>query len=196
MFAGTKLYFLSCACPALQGLQIQASAAGASSATKTINYDSTSLSWQQLNCQKVCDSNSLSWQQLNCQKVCDSNSLSWQQLNCQKVCDSNGLSWQQLNCQKVCDSNSLSWQQLNCQKVCDSFYVVFERYRASTRHLVCKNVWVFMGIWNLACKRYRSSEINHVYGYIYKCMFSLRLQISVSLKDSELLLSFVIVFLV
>ena len=35
---------LSCACPALQGLQMQASAAGASSATMTIDYDNNSLS--------------------------------------------------------------------------------------------------------------------------------------------------------
>ena len=37
-------FILSCACPALQGLQIQASAAGASSATVTVNYDNNSLS--------------------------------------------------------------------------------------------------------------------------------------------------------
>ena len=40
-----KLYSFFRTCPALQGLQIQASATGVSSATMTINYDSNSLSW-------------------------------------------------------------------------------------------------------------------------------------------------------
>ena len=66
-----------------------------------------------------------------------------------------------------------SWQWRCKMSECEScFFLIkfLEWKRASTRQLRCRNVIVFSGIWNPACKTYRSGEINDVYGYL-KCMY-------------------------